>query len=364
MKTSLQIVTLMIILLSSSLLRSQENVPYEIEANYFYGSILRHNKDVSSLITGHPEGIILGFNKKTYGLKSWERRYNYPDWGGTFAFQNLKNKNLGETYNLLAHYNFYFLKRKLMVRVGQGIGYSTNPFDIDTNVANNAYGSTIFSATLFMLNYKQAITPALAFQTGITFLHGSNGNLRSPNTSTNTLALNVGFVYNNIPVPEFIPKGPKEKYKERIHYNIALKSGINESDYVGLGREPFGIVALYADKTLSRKSTILAGAEVFFSEFLKNEIEYLSIAFPQFGVTQEQDWKRVGLFIGHELKFNKTAFITHAGYYLYYPYDFEGRFYQRVGLKRFFGERYFGSVAVKTHGAKAEAIELGIGIRL
>lgn len=343
---------------------SQEGNYYEIEASYFYGSILRHNKDIASLITGHPEGIIVGFNKKSYGAKAWERRYNYPDWGGTFAYQDLKNENLGDTYNLLAHYNFYFLNRKLMVRVGQGIGYNTNPFDIETNVANNAYGSTLFSATLFMFNYKQALSPALSFQTGITFLHGSNGNLRSPNTSTNTLALNVGFVYSNKPLPEFIPRGPREKYTERIHYNIELKSGVNESDFVGLGREPFGIVSFYADKTISRKSTLLVGAEAFFSKFLQNEIEFLSIAFPQFGVTADQDWKRVGVFIGHELKFNKTALMTHAGYYAYYPYDFEGRFYQRVGLKRFFGERYFGSVAVKTHGAKAEAIEFGLGIRL
>jgi hypothetical protein len=56
--------------------------------------------------------------------------------------------------------------------------------------------------------------------------------------------------------------------------------------------------------------------------------------------------------------------MTHAGYYVYYPYDFEGRFYQRVGLKHYIQEKYFVSAAVKTHGAKAEAVEFGLGIRL
>lgn len=358
--------TLLFLLLitAHSTLLCQEAKPYELEANYFYGSILRHNKDISSLITGHPEGIILSYNRKTYGLKEWERLYNYPDWGFTFAYQDLKNENLGETYNVLAHYSFYFLNRKLLFRIGQGVGYTTNPFDIETNIENNAYGTRIFSSTLLMFNYKQPITPTLSFQTGLTFLHGSNGNLRSPNTSTNTLALNAGFIYKNEPVPEFIPKGPKESYKEPIHYNLAVSAGVNESDFVGLDREPFVILTAYADKRLNKKSSILVGAEFFFSKFLENEIEFLSIAFPNRGITADQDWKRAGVFVGHELHLNKTALITHAGYYVYYPYDFEGRFYQRVGLKRTFKDRYFGSVAVKTHGAKAEAIEFGLGIRL
>lgn len=359
-----RIVLLVLYIFSFYSIYGQEIKPYEFEVNYFYGSILRHNKDIASLITGHPEGLLLSYNKKTYGLKEWERLYNYPDWGFTLAYQDLKNKNLGETYNALAHYNFYFIKRRVMFRVAQGIGYTTNPFDIETNVRNNAYGTRFFSATLFMINYKQTITPTLSLQGGLTFLHGSNGNLRSPNTSTNTVAINAGIIYKEQPIPDFIHKAPRKPYREKIHYNITVSAGVNESDYIGLGREPFLILSGYVDKRLSKKSTIIAGTEVFFSKFLKNEIEFLSIAFPQFGVTRDQDWKRAGIFLGHELHFNKTSLITHAGYYYYYPYNFEGRFYQRVGLKRNFGENYFGSLAVKTHGAKAEAIEFGFGIKL
>lgn len=343
---------------------SQEVKPYEIEANYFYGSILRHNKDIASLITGHPEGVVLSYNRKTYGYNEWERRFNYPDWGFTFAYQDLKNETLGDTYNFLAHYNFYFFKRKLMWRLAQGLAIATNPFDIETNVGNNAYGTRIISSTLLMLNYKQSITPHISLQTGITLLHGSNGNLRSPNTSTNTFAFNLGIVYLSEPIPEFIPRGPRERYTEALHYNFAVSGGVNESDFVGLGREPFVIVSAYIDKVLSKKSTILVGVDAFFSKFLQNEIEFLAVAFPQFGVTEDQDWKRVGVFVGHELRFNKMAILTHAGYYAYYPYDFEGRFYQRIGAKRFIGKKYFGTIALKTHFAKAEAIEFGLGIRL
>jgi hypothetical protein len=58
------------------------------------------------------------------------------------------------------------------------------------------------------------------------------------------------------------------------------------------------------------------------------------------------------------------SFETQLGYYIYYPYDFEGRIYNRIGLKRYFGDKIFGAITLKSHGAKAEGVEFGIGVRL
>ena len=93
-------------------------------------------------------------------------------------------------------------------------------------------------------------------------------------------------------------------------------------------------------------------------------IYYQSIAFPEENVSGDEDYKRVGLFVGHELFINKMSVETQLGYYVYYPFDFEGRTYFRVGLKRYFGEKWFGAITLKSHGAKAEAVEFGVGIRL
>jgi len=96
----------------------------------------------------------------------------------------------------------------------------------------------------------------------------------------------------------------------------------------------------------------------------KKHIEYRSVAFPLDNVSGDEDYKRVGLFVGHELFISKTSLITQLGYYVYYPFDFEGRVYNRVGLKRYFKGKMYGALTLKSHGAKAEAVELGIGIRL
>ena len=346
--------------------QEKEDNTFTIDANYFYGSILVHNKDIAHLITKHPEGFIVGFNKKTYGNLRWQQEYNYPDWGFSTAFQNTKNTTLGNNIGVYAHLNLYFINRNLQLRIAQGIAYNNNPFDFETNIKNNAYGSHLLSSTYLLLNYsKENIFKNIGVQAGITFLHYSNANVTAPNSSTNALAFNVGINYkfNTKPQKEFIKDTTKIQVKEPIRFNAVIRGGINESDYLNLGQQPFLVVSAYADKRLNYKSSLTAGVDVFFSKFLEKEIEYVAASFPTFGVSGDEDYKRVGLFIGHDLHINNFSVVTQFGYYVYYPYDFEGRFYQRLGLKYFVTDKVFGVISLKTHVAKAEAVEFGIGYR-
>lgn len=334
--------------------------------NYFGGNIALHNKDILHLIKGHPEGFIFSWNKQTFGHKAWEQRYNYPDYGASFMFQDLKNKSLGDSYGLFAHYNFYFFKRNLMFRVAQGLAYNTNPYDKIENPKNIAFGSDILSSTYLMLNYKKdRLIDRFGVQAGATLIHYSNANVKAPNTSVNTIAFNVGINYHlEAENQDYIDNLDDEKFTEKIKYNLVFRTGINQSDVIGSEQFPFYMISGYADKRLSHVSAIQLGAEVFFSNFLKELIYYQSVALPEENVNGDEDHKRVGLFAGHELFVNKMSVVTQMGYYVYYPFDFEGRMYLRIGLKRYFGKKLFGAVTLKSHGAKAEAVELGIGVRL
>ena len=345
---------------------SSELNKYTLDVNQFYGSIILHNPDISHLIEEHPTGVILSYNRKTYGSKDWEELYNYPDLGYSFIYQDMDNETLGKNYSLYAHYNFYFFKRNIQLRVGQGIAYTSNPYDKTTNFRNNAYGSDFLSSTYLMFNYhKENIFKGLGFKAGISIIHYSNANFRAPNTSTNTMALNAGLVYDldGGTEIEYIHR-EKEMVTEPLRYNFAIRTGLNESDVINSGQYGFVVLSTYADKRLGRKSAIQIGADVYFSNFLKELIRYQSIAFPENNVAADDDYKRVGIFVGHELFINKMSIISQLGYYVYYPFDFEGRMYNRMGLKRYFGDKVYGAITLKSHGAKAEAVEFGIGIRL
>ncbi|WP_147676169.1 acyloxyacyl hydrolase [Algibacter pacificus] len=340
------------------------------DLNYFKGNIALHNNDILHLIKGHPEGYILSWNKKTYGFKDWEQRFNYPDLGVTYAYQNMKNDVLGNISSLYGHLNFYFLKRHLMFRIGQGIGYTNNPYDKENNYRNIAFGTKLMASTLMMLNYKkERVFDCFGVQAGLSFIHLSNGNFKAPNTSTNTVALNFGVTYNiddHDTAYRYTLAIDDKKFTEPIKYNLAFRFGINESDIVDSGQFPFYIFSAYADKRINRKSAFQLGTDVFFSKFLKELIYYRSVSFPEENVSGDEDYKRVGVFVGHELFLNRTSLITQLGYYVYYPYDFEGQIYSRIGLKRYVGHsrKWFGVLSLKTHGAKAEAVEFGIGVRL
>ncbi|MEO8773789.1 MAG: acyloxyacyl hydrolase [Gelidibacter sp.] len=354
--------------LTSSFLFAQEDPGvFTLDANYFYGTILQHNPNISHLITDHPKGLILSYNKKTYGFQPWESRYNYPDWGYSFIYEDMKNENLGKNYSVYAHYNFYFFNRKLNFRIGQGLAYTTNPYDKETNYINSAYGSDVLSTTYFMLNYKKEnVYKGLGFQAGVSIIHYSNANVRAPNNSTNTFAFNVGtnYMLDYKEEPAFQIATENKKFTEKIKYNIAFRAGINESDIVGMGQYPFYNLSFYVDKRINRKSAFQVGTDVFFAKFLKELIYYHAVAYPERNVDPDTDYKRLGVFVGHELFVNRLSFTTQLGYYVYYPYDFEGRVYNRIGLKRYFGDHYFGAVTLKAHGAKAEGVEFGVGVRL
>lgn len=337
-----------------------------IDVNYIKGNIALHNPNIIHLIQGHPEGVILAWNKKTFGKKAWQQHYNYPDYGVSFAYQDFKNPVLGDVYGLYTHFNFYFLKRHLMLRIGQGLALTSNPYHKDTNFKNIAFGSKILSSTLLMLNYKkERLFKNVGVQAGLTLAHYSNANVKAPNTSVNTLAINLGLNYSlDTTTAAYITDIEEKKVTEPIKFNLVFRSGINENDVIGSGQFPFYVVSAYADKRLTYKSAIQFGADVFFSNSLKEFIYFKSIAFPNQGVTGDEDYKRAGIFVGHELFINKLSVVSQAGYYVYYPFDFEGRTYFRIGLKHYFSKKVFAALTVKSHAAKAEAVELGVGIRL
>lgn len=350
--------------------QEKELKPFSLEAEYFYGNIIEHNPNIAHLITGHPSGFFLSYNRKTYGFNEWERRYNFPDWGFSLGYQQMENPSLGEVLGIYSHLSWYFLNRNLRISVGQGIAYTDSPYRPEKNYRNVAYGSHFMSTTFGKASFiKENLWRGLGIHAGIGLVHYSNANIKAPNNSTNTITFNLGLNYlmDHENFPEFIQKqdSASSSYAQNLKFNFVFRSGINASDVIGLGEKPFYVISVFADKRLNYKSTLQAGADVFFSRFLKDLITYRSIAYPEDGLSGKEDYKRIGVFLGHEWRFNRVAVISQLGYYLYWPYEFEKRVYARLGLRRYlYNDFLFGTVTLHSHWAKAEAVEFGLGIRI
>jgi len=350
---------------------SQESSWGYFDVQLFRGNILKHTEDVGHLISGHPDGFLLSYNWKTYGEKEWQQVYNYPDYGISYHYLDFKNHYLGVNHAVGAHYNFYFFKRQLMFRISQGIGMTTTPYDEENNNKNNAFGTKIMDNNYFLLQYKKEnIIDKIGLQAGFMLTHFSNGRFKAPNSGINTIAFNIGLNYNlNDKQQDFILDSlpSKESYKEQVKYNIAFRTGISEGPVPHLGQRQFYHIGLYADKRIGRKSALQFGTDIFFSRYLQDYIKFVSVAFPEGHKSYtdpDTDYKRIGLFVGHELFINKLSIEAQLGYYVYKPFDYEIDIYQRVGIKYYLYKNIFTGVGLKTHGGRAEAIEATLGVRL
>lgn len=354
------------ILLVAVCLMSLLSFSQTIDVNYLAGNIIRHDKDIAHLITHHPEGLLLSYSKPTTESDAWASAYNYPDVGASLLLNNFKNKSIGVNVGVYGHYNFYFWNRKIVFRVAQGFAFSEKKYDKSENYRNVLFGSRILASTYMMLNYNHPMLwNRWGIQAGCTFIHNSNGSLKSPNKGINTVNVNVGVSYTLDSYPDKeSAKLPEQIFlNKKIRYQFKISSGLNESDIIGSGQYPFFVLSASADKRLHRKSALQLGADFFVSYFLREYAKYYSIAFPEGSIKGDESFLRLGVFVGHELFVSKWSVITQAGYYAHNPIGFESDVYFRVGLKKYFNQNWFGSMSVKSHAAKAEAIEWGIGIR-
>lgn len=338
-----------------------------IDVNFLKSNIMLHSPDLAQLITGHPEGVMISFSKRTNGNEVWESLYNYPDYGGYFLYQDMKNEKLGKCYAFGAHYNFYFLNRNLMFKTAVGPALTTNPYDKQTNSKNAAFGSKYMVNVNFLINYKKDnLIDNFGIQAGLAFTHFSMGRFKTPNSGLNTIGINVGVNYNFREV-QYHKKDTTVspmKMTEPIRLNMVLRGGFNESPVIGSGQKPFYHISTYVDKRLNRKSALQLGAELFLTTSNIEYIKFRATSYPEEPIDFNTDYKRVGVFIGHELFINRISIEAQVGYYVYDPSKFDAAIYDRVGMKYYFTKNVFTGVSVKTHGFLAEALEAVIGIRL
>jgi hypothetical protein len=346
---------------------SQNSNPFSVEASLLKGNTMAHTEDMYHLINGHPDGFMLSFLQKTNGSKEWHQAYNYPDYGAYFLYQNFRSEPLGENYAVGAMYNFYFLNRKLQFKLSQGIAVNTNPYDKETNSKNKAFGSRVMDNTNIGLSYdNQTLFKNVGFHAGILFTHYSNGRIKSPNSGLNTYSMNVGVNYNfnNDYVRQVDTAAVRKSYRQPIHYNVIFRTGINESPIIRSGQKPFYHLGFYADKRLNRKTSLQLGTELFLTESMRDYIRYFAVGYPEKNLDPNTDYKRVGVFVGHELIINRLSLETQIGYYVYQPFKKDIPVYDRVGIKYYFTDKIFGGFTIKTHLFLAEALEFGIGYRI
>jgi hypothetical protein len=69
---------------------------------------------------------------------------------------------------------------------------------------------------------------------------------------------------------------------------------------------------------------------------------------------------RPGIHGAYQLRIATIGLLFNLGFYPYTRYKNDGNFYHRIGL-RYYHERFFACVNLKTHYARADFFEWGLG---
>lgn len=327
---------------------------------------MAHSAKVEHLINAAPEGVELNFRQELNGKKPWESLYNKPVVNYGISYYNLNNEEqLGELFIASAALDIPLDKRKftdLFVRIGTGVVYSTNPYDRDKNNQNTMVGSPFTFLIQSRLTYEIKINNNFKLTPNINITHASNGAQSLPNRGINMVTANIGCSYRLTTakiLEDAIVARPKNTYN--FKYYGLFSTGKHVLSLQNRVAKPFFNFALVAQKYLSQKSDLQMGVEYFHSESLKENIRE---SWFQRQRNNNPDFRRAGLFVGHELKADKLGFIAQFGMYVYNPSKSNHAVYQRYGLKYEFLQHAVAQIGLKVHAATAEAIEFSVGYKL
>jgi hypothetical protein len=331
---------------------------------YAQGSfILNHTGAIKHLVASHPTGFELNAQRQTTGAAAWHGWYKYPKVGLALVYYDYHSPILAQSYAATVYLSKPFLRTRrqdLSLRVGTGLAWFTNPFDLQTNRKNTIVSSSLNATIQARLEYDYALTPHLGVLLGVALNHYSNGATTKPNFGVNLPSVVLGLNYHQqrpAPTLPYLAPDPAD-----VGHNFLLAStslGYKQLSVGTYTKHLVNSVTVAAGRRVNRKSNLLLGLEGFYDRSLLSAQKDTARSQDKL-----KDVKKAGVFIGHELLFGRLAFVSHLGFYVYNPYKSNSFYYERLGLKYQFTDALFGAVDLKIHGGTADVIEFKVGARL
>ncbi len=342
-------------------LRDSTQGTFAINAHIHYGFLIPHRPSLIGMVTGHTVGAEVDILKTTDGSKDFERSYRYPEIGLSYCLFNLGNeKVLGNAHAVSPFVSLPLTaseKLQFNLRIGAGIGFVQKPFHRYDNFKNNAIGSVLNGTVNFRaeMQYKLAVRSKITLAWGLT--HWSNGSAATPNLGINVTTMSLGYQHffgkrtllNNDPLPPVNKRYVTSFFVAAFHKELYPAGG--EKYFVG---------TLYGNcaRIISHKSSIGLGADVFYNagtvESLKREGKPYS----------EADAWRVGVRLGYYLSLSDFKIAIENGFYVYGELNGDTFIYTRLGVQQKISNHIFLCVNLKSHFARADFFEFGIGYEI
>lgn len=315
------------------------------------------------IIRSHIPAVEFNVFRRSNGNPEWERAFGFPEKGLSLFYIDLRNPGVtGQGIAFDPYVNHPLFQRpnfRLNLKTGVGIGYLTEIFDRTENHKNVTIGSH-FNAFVD-LRLSACVQWGAHFRTdaGIGFTHFSNGAFTMPNLGYNFVAVNLGFARTDYPDNRHQTTGARPQTPDKkIRFWVMGLMGVNEAMPPG-GKKYFPhLLSFNAYKALGSISTLSLGIEALNNpariKRLERENEFISY---------DENFQS-GIKFGHELTMGRTSLVVEMGAYFYNPHPANGPLFHRIGIHRFIKEKWMLAISLRTHWARADNFEMGIGYKV
>ncbi|MCE3294933.1 MAG: hypothetical protein K0R65_647 [Crocinitomicaceae bacterium] len=329
-----------------------------IAASYRHGFLMAHRPIMAHLAKEHCNAFEASLFFDVKGKKDWHKAYNYPTVGVSVLATTVGNKEiLGSYLGSYAFLQLNFLKTehsRIYTKIGAGAGLTNKVFDQELNPKNVAISSHINALINFSLLYQYRIERN-QFTFGVDMTHFSNGASVLPNLGLNLAYLSLGYARKF----EYNPNVPETKENVSIDrsWKYTAIGIVSRRDSYPISKEKYPVFAL--SLTTQKAFRHGVGYETGLDFIYKPSLRKYKPVIPK----SAESIAQLGWYNGWFMSFDKLQVHVGMGIYLRDEYFADDRMYHRLGFRYALKKGLLLNVTLKSHWAKADYVEYGIGYR-
>lgn len=347
--------TIVLLLVVNCVLGQMREYGKSIELRPKAGFLISHRAGMSHLAMSHFYSGEIIYNFHTNGGRSWHKAYKLPTFGLLGIITYNQNKDVvGQAFGIGGCVKLPFVNGKKWAfnsRLGGGFAYLTRKFDIIENPKNNSIGSHFNLLVILGIDLQYKFKSGY-LSLGIDFTHYSNSGTRKPNLGLNIPSLLIGYGFHlkrpEVKDLEFEPVN--KDWTLLVHGVFSLNQNYNYQTKL----YPVYGINTYMSKRFGEKSGLSTGIDLIYNE--SNRHFKTSPKNQTFWQTMQ-----VGAFTTYDLHVYRFIFQLGMGVYVYNPLNPNGWFYHKIGGRVNLAKGYYINAIVKSHWAKADYFELGLG---
>ncbi|MDB3907880.1 hypothetical protein N9355_10460 [Crocinitomicaceae bacterium] len=320
------------------------------------GFLIAHRSIMGHVVDEHAVATEFSYYFKGNGERFWHDSYNNPRYGVSGFVGTVGNRDLfGIYYGAYAFMSIPLVHTKKFTfsgRLGAGLSYAPKVYHHQSNNLSIATSTHLNSIVSLALESRYEFGRH-AINGVLDMTHFSNGAAKVPNLGLNVPFLSFGYGYRIREAKEDIePKflGVIPKYWE--FGAVGLVSAKEVYPVGGVKYPCFGVNLMGR-----RYFRPHVGMEVSLDFMHKSSLQTYAPDVPM----TSADLFQMGAFVGYLLPFYRFHIVVGMGYYLRDKFSFQEPVYHRVGMRYVFNNGLNINCALKSHWARADYVEYGIG---